>query len=394
MDGDYLRSNGYLFSGNGITTMDAGPKLTPKITGNIKDIPPQDWDKVFPETLEGHYFLKTLNESLSDQFSFFYILVYEDSLLVGAAPCFVMDFPIDLAVSNPLKLFFNAARKIFPKLINPRVVFCGIPTGIGRMGASKKPGDVMEAISESLEKIAEDNKAAIIIFKDFTAPYDAMFKPLLGKGFLKIESFPYAEMDISFRSFEEYLATLSRASREGLKRKLKKVDGRVKIDLEVRDELDEEALAGVYDLYMNTYRKQEMGFEKLTPDFFRNISRNMPGKAKYFLWRIEGKLAAFALCLVGDEKFIDYYLGFDYEVANRYGLYFVRFRDLLSWCISAGLKKYEMGQTSYEPKKRLGFNFTRLYFYVKHRNRLLNRLVPFVGWLVRPENFSPIFKQI
>lgn len=374
--------------------MDTGPRLTTRIVNRITEIPPQDWDKAFPDIPENHNFLKTLDETLFGQFTFYYILVSEDGLPVGCAPCFVMDFPIDIAVSNPLKIFFNAVRKIAPKIVNPRVVLCGIPMGIGRIGVIKRPDEVLEAINAGLEKIAEENKAAAVIFKDFTASCDAMLKPLLGKGFLKIESFPYAEMNVRFSSFEEYLTTLSRASREGLKRKLKKADGKVKIDLEVRGELDNDTLSGVYELYMNTCRKQEMGFERLTPDFFKNISSNMPGEAKYFLWRVEGKLAAFGLCLVHGEKFIDYYLGFDYEIANRYGLYFIRFRDLLSWCIAKGLGKYEMGQTSYESKRRLGFNFARLYYYVKHRNRLFNRLVPFVGWLVKPENFNPIFKQI
>ncbi|MEI7999601.1 MAG: GNAT family N-acetyltransferase, partial [Candidatus Omnitrophota bacterium] len=207
-------------------------------------------------------------------------------------------------------------------------------------------------------------------------------------------SLPNTELDIRFKSFEEYLKTLSSSTREGLKRNFKKVDAKVKFDLEITDTLNEETLSQVYELYLQTYNNHELGFEKLTKEFFRKISMNMPGQVKYFLWRVDGKLVTFALCLVSGDYFIDYYLGFDYTVSNDYYLYFIRFRDLLKWCIDHGIKRYEMGQTSYEPKRRLGFNFIRYYLYIKHRNKLLNFLLVPVSNLLKPENFDPVFKQM
>jgi len=305
-----------------------------------------------------------------------------------------MDFHLDIAVSGPLKLFFQAVKKAFPGIINPKVVICGLPMGLGRIGMARNSGEVIEVISESLEKAAEENKAAMIFFKDFTKVYDARLKPLLSKGFSRIESFPSTEMNITFNSFDDYLKTLSRASRDGVRRNLKKTDAEEKIDLEVKDKLEDEELLQVHDLYLQTYNKQEMGLEKLPLDFFKNISRNMPKETQYFLWRINGKLAAFALCLTSGDYFIDYYLGFDYALMDRYHLYFIRFRDLMRWCIAHGMKKYEMGVTSYESKRRLGFDFIRLYFYIKHRNKLINFFAAPLSRLMRPESFDPVFKQM
>ena len=369
-------------------------KLKVKIVNKIAELPQQEWDSLFPQVLENYYFFKNLDESSFDQFSFFYILVYENDIPVGAAPCFMMDFPLDIAVSGLLKLFFSAVRKVLPKLIRPKVVACGLPMGIGRIGVAGDPGEVMEAIYGGLEKIAKENKASMIIFKDFNKSYENLLEPLLAKGFLKLESYPTTEMDLHFNSFDEYLKTLSRVSREGLKRNLKKIDSGVKIDLEEKPALENEELSQVYGLYLQTYNKQELGFEKLSMDFFKNMSRNMPEEAKYFLWRVEGKIVAFALCLVTGDYFIDYYLGFDYALASRYYLYFVRFRDLMKWCIAHGIKKYEMGVTSYEAKRRLGFNFIRLYCYFKHRNKLINRLIRPLNHIMKPENFDPVFKQM
>ncbi|MCK9604549.1 MAG: GNAT family N-acetyltransferase, partial [Candidatus Omnitrophica bacterium] len=190
-----------------------------------------------------------------------------------------------------------------------------------------------------------------------------------------------------------YLKTLNQSSRDNLKRNLKKAD-KVKIELTVKNALEEEELSQAYGLYLETYNKQEMGFEKLPIDFFRNVARNMPEEARFFLWRMEGKPVAFAFCLVSGDYFIDYYLGFDYSVAYRYFLYFVRFRGLLEWCIEHGIKRYEMGATTYEPKRRLDFNFIRLYFYVKLRNKLFNKFSSLIIHFMKPENFDPIFEHL
>jgi len=369
-------------------------KLKVKIINKIEELPQQEWDNFFPGVLENYYFFKTLDESSFVQFSFFYILVYENNIPVGAASCFIMDFPLDIAVNGPLKLFFNAFRKVLPKVISPKIVICGLPMGPGRIGITGDPGQVMEAIYGGLEKIATENKAALIFFKDFSKSYENLLKPFLAKGFSRLEGFPTTEMDLHSNSFGDYLKTLSRVSRDGLKRNFKKIDTGVKIDLEEKKALENEELSQVYGLYLQTYNKQELGFEKLPSDFFKNISRNMPQETRYFLWRIDGKLVAFALCFIKDDYFIDYYLGFDYSLASRHYLYFVRFRDLMTWCIEHRIKKYEMGATSYEVKRRLGFNFVRLYFYVKHRNRLINRLLIPLMHVIKPENFDPVFKQM
>ena len=44
------------------------------------------------------------------------------------------------------------------------------------------------------------------------------------------------------------------------------------------------------------------------------------------LYYVNGKLSAFNLCFVYNDLLIDKFIGFDYEIARQYSLYFV------SWC--------------------------------------------------------------
>ena len=120
----------------------------------------------------------------------------------------------------------------------------------------------------------------------------------------------------------------------------------------------------------------------------------MPKQTKYFLWRIDGKLVAFLFCLVSKDVMIDYYVGLDYSVAYKYHLYFIKFRNTINWCIKHGIKKYEMGTTGYEPKRRLGLDFVPLYIYARLRNRALQPIFNLICQFLKFENFDPDLKKV
>jgi predicted N-acyltransferase len=268
-----------------------------------------------------------------------------------------------------------------------------MPLGPGRIGIAHDAEKVIKVIVRRMEQIASKEKCAIIAFKDFEQAYTRLLDPLRREGFSRFDSLPTTEMNVTFRDFEEYLNTLSGASRYDLRRKFRKVDGKVKIDMQIVDSLDEGTLCEVYKLYLNILDKHDMGFELLPLAFFRNLPKNMPGKVKYFLWHIDGKLAGFLLCLVSEKRLIDYYVGLDYAVAHKYHLYFIKFRDVMNWCIENKVTEYEMGITGYEPKRRLGFNFLSLYLYARLRNRMLRPIFAFICQFLKFENFDPSLKE-
>lgn len=363
------------------------------VVRKISELPPNHWDKVFPNVLESYNFFKVLDESNLEQFSFYYIMVYDHKMPVGAAACFLMNYSLDTSINGPLRRITNSIRKLIPNIFSLKVVVCGMPIGQGRIGIIGHTDVVIKAILRRMEQIARKNRAAIIAFKDFDQTYTALLDPLQKFGFSKFDGLPSTELKVWFKDFEEYLKTLSSANRYDLRRKFRKVDGRVAISLEIVVDLKDDTLQDVYRLYLGMVNKHDMGFELLPIEFFKSISKNMPEHTKFFLWRIEDKLVAFLLCFVSDDLFMDYYLGLDYSVAYKYHLYFIKFRDTLNWCIKHGIKKYDMGFTGYEPKRRLGFELVPLYLYVKLRNRMLRPVFDLVCQFLKFENFDPDLKE-
>lgn len=368
-----------------------------RIAKKIKDIPENDWMRVFPDVPDSYHFFKSIDESHFRQFSFYYISVYDESdTLIGAAPCFLMDYPMDTSLSGPIRHVFGFIRKYRNNFFTIRSVVCGVPMGQGNVGISKQGDKVIRAMCEGMEQIARDKKAHVIAFKDVTRDCARVLDPLLEEGFAKYNSMPSAEMQIDFSDFEGYLKELSHATRYDLRRKFKKVDSRIKLSMEVTNNPAEDALRDIYRLYTGQVKKHdELSFEVVPIDFFKNISKNMPDKARFMVWRMNNKIVAFMFGLLHRDFFSGYYLGLDYSLAYDYHLYFIRFRDAINWMLANGVKRCDMGVTGYEPKKRLGFDFVPLYIYAKHRNRLFR---PFFNAMCGRLDFKhygdPIIREI
>ncbi len=380
-------------------------RLRTKVIKKIEEISADQWNNVFPKVPESYYFLKTLDESNFEQFSFYYILVYErkqsfpdrphaklSSKLVGTAPCFTVNYSLDTSMDGPLRRLTNAVKKIAPNIFSIKALVCGIPMGQGQIGNIPCSFDVTEAIVRRMEMLARKIHAPIIAFKDFDQSYDKILGPLTKKGFLKIESLPTTKMSLTFKDFDEYFKKLSANTRSSLRRKFKKAEP-ADIECSVADAPDENTLNEAYRLYLQVVNTHDIGFEVLPVDFFKIIARNMPNQAKFFLSKVNGKLAAFMFCLVSQELFLNYFLGFDYEIAREYHLYFINFRDTLNWCIEHGIRNYEMGTTGYDAKRRLGFDFVPLHLYVKMRPRPLRPVLKILSTLLKFENFDPELKR-
>ncbi|MFA5094570.1 MAG: GNAT family N-acetyltransferase [Candidatus Omnitrophota bacterium] len=366
---------------------------TVKVHTKISDLKEDDWNSVYPGVLEGYNFFKTADETLSHQFVPYYITIYEEGRMVCAAPCFAMDYPLDTTLEGPLKRLIQKLRSKNGRLFKVRALICGSPAGRGWVGMrGDKIGYLAEKLEDEMRSVARRERAGIIAFKDFTGSSGKIFPVLKKRGFHKIPSYPAFELRLPFKSFEEYFSTLSRATRKDLKRKFKKSGSLGRISMEVKSE-PAELLDRIYELYLNTLKKSGVQFEILSKEFFERISSNMPGQTKYFLWFIDGKLAAFDLCLVSGSCLLDEYIGMDYDVAYKYHLYFVTFRDIINWCIANNIKVYQSGALNAEPKKRLDFEFIPQYVYARARNNLLNVFLGFLAGVLKPGEEGSLTKQ-
>src|SRR3990167_3952129 len=87
-------------------------RFTTRVFRRIEDIPSETWNKIYPDILESYNFFRTLDESGFEQFSFYYILVYEGREPVAATDCFLMNYSLDTSINGGLRRLSNSIKRL------------------------------------------------------------------------------------------------------------------------------------------------------------------------------------------------------------------------------------------------------------------------------------------
>lgn len=362
------------------------------IFDSVTQIKEEDWNSVFGgDSPEGYRFFKTLEESRLEDFSFYYIVLLQKGSIVLIAPLFIADFSLDIAMQGAIAGLIQKARKIMPRFFILKTLFCGSPFGeCGQLGIKKDIGDkaaLIKELTRVMDKFCRAKNIPFAVFKDFLEKDTDILDSLQDEGFFKVESFPCAVTELNFKTLDEYINSLGQATRKSLRKKIKRAYALANISIKVADDAD-----GIIDqvqaLYENTYHSGTTRFEKLNREFFLNVARNLSPYVKFFLYYCDGKLGAFNLCFVSNDLFIDKFIGFDYEISNRFNLYFLSWCHNVEWCLKHSIRFYHSGQTDYYPKLRLGSRLVPLYAYARHSGPILNSLLKLLAQVLQPKNFD------
>jgi predicted N-acyltransferase len=349
-----------------------------RIVDSISKINRDDWDLVFGNIPEGYEFYNTLEKSNLKEFSFYYFILYREGNILSIAPLFVTDFYLDIVLEGFMKDAIHSIRHFIPRFFILRTLFFGSPFGengiFGIRKDLKNTHILMGKLTKAMDRFSRENSTPFIIFKDFLKEDTILLDSLKNKGFSKVDSFPSVKIELKFKSLEDYFKSLSYSTRKDLRRKIKKAYGRANIEVKTVDDVSE-IIEDIYRLYLNTYRAGKVKFEFLTKEFFINVSKDLRPHTQYFLYYVNGKLSAFNLCFVYNDLLIDKFIGFDYDNAHQYSLYFVSWCFNIEWCLKNSIRFYQVGQTDYFPKIKLGGSLIPLYAYVKHNNFLLNFVI-------------------
>ncbi|MFA5286992.1 MAG: GNAT family N-acetyltransferase [Candidatus Omnitrophota bacterium] len=362
-----------------------------KIFDSVDQIGRPGWDRFFGDIPEGYSFYKTLEESKLEEFSFHYAVLYRNQQAILIVPVFITDFNLDIAADGWIIKLTSLIRKFIPRFLILRTLFCGAPFGEqGIIGFSSDAGDKVGLIQEllgGLYEFARQKRIKFFLFKDFQEGQKRFLDRLLERGFFRLNSFPVAINELSFNSLEDYIKSLGPSTRKNIRRKIKNAYSQAKITVQIVDCVDN-IIEDIYALYLNTLIQGEVKFERLTKEFFISVGRNMQPNAKFFLYYVNGKLSAFNLCFIYQDLCIDKFIGFDYDVSNRYHLYTVSWCYNVDWCLKNSIRFYKTGQTEYHVKLRMGSRLVPLYAYLRHKNKIVNEFLKILSLVLKPDNFN------
>lgn len=207
-------------------------------------------------------------------------------------------------------------------------------------------------------------RAPIVCFKGFGPDLPAA-------GFVKASGLPVAVMNFDSAQWANI-----RASRN-IRRKIK--EGQ-RLRFEESVGLPISRLDRVYDLYCQTHARAKTTLGRLTREFFVESS----DISVYSLVFDGEKLIGFSQIMRCGSHAVASFMGMDYSVADRTGLYFLIVIRILDLAPKLGLERIELGETSYTFKQRVGCKLEPTWIYFRHRNPLVNALLPRLAWLIEP----------
>jgi predicted N-acyltransferase len=353
------------------------------------------WKRVLQNKCKDRRYYEIVEETLQGGFHYQYLLLEDSSGTVRAIqPMFFVRQNLVEGVPGKIRSIVDFVRKVFPRFLTMRVLMVGCAAGMGDLDASDENEEpwVANALAATLLTHARQNKASLIVFKDFPANYRPAFEILRSGGYARIPSMPMTRLALCYANWDEYFATLSKATRKDLRRKFRKTESAPKIGMQVITDITP-FVEEIHPLYLAVHERSEFKFETLTKAYFRAIGERMPERARFFIWRQNEKIVAFSFCFVCGDAIYDECIGLDYSVALDLHLYFYTLRDILSWAMQQGLKWYYSNPLNYEPKLHLDCELVPLDLYVMHTSALLNpifrRAIKYLG----PTRHDPVLQR-
>ncbi|MBS0464658.1 MAG: GNAT family N-acetyltransferase [Proteobacteria bacterium] len=346
------------------------------VTDTIEGFSGNEWNRLFPGELEDHAYLRASERAGLDGIEWLYLGVRVNGQLRAAATAFVTRYHLDTTLEGRLRAVASTLARAAPALLRPRMLALGSPVsercllGFAPDCGQAERSHLLGALLEAADAQAQRRGARLLALKDLPHPSASASESLLARAGLRWQpGLATASLALPYADLDGYLASLGRATRKDLRRKLRT---RSQLRIEWRS-----SLAGigaqVMALYQQTLARAPMRLETLTEAWFSGVLAAMPGRAFCVCyWRGE-HLVAFNLVLHDGQCLLDKYIGMDYSCARELNLYFLSWLENVRHAIAHGLRVYQSGQGLPDEKQRLGCTLEANRLWYRHRNGLIDR---------------------
>jgi hypothetical protein len=351
------------------------------------------WRSAFSHQRKDRRYYEIVEDTIMSDFDYRYVAIRDAAgQICSVQPFFLLHQ--DLLEGCPAFVRAPVARlrRLWPNFMKMKTLMLGCAAGEGHLdqGPDRRLADAA-LLAGRVTGLAKAFGASLIVLKEFPASYRNALRPFLRAGFTRIPSLPMAALDIDYADFDDYMKRgLSGRTRCDLRRKFRAGAETIAMTVmrDVSPVIDE-----IYPLYLQVYERSDRHFEKLTKEYFCALGRSMPDKVRFFVWRENGRAIAFSLTMLHEDHICNEYLGLDYAVALERHLYFVAFRDVVSWAMANGFRRCLTTGLGYAPKLDLGFVLEPLDLYVRHSSDRLNWLFRRLLPMLEPTRYEPVLKR-
>jgi hypothetical protein len=348
------------------------------------DVDPEIWRTAFADSRKDFEYYRLIEETMTSGFIYRYmVLLDREENTIALQPLILVEQDLAATTTSTITRAVQFIRRLWPRLFRTRMLLAGCLVGDDEPGVIP-PANLQQVsvlLAQALLGFARRQKISLISAKDFPAARRTELSPLMAAEYTRLRSFPPLMLDLPFASFDEYMERLSKVTRKGLRRKLRKTEASSPpVTLEVLNDC-REVIDEIYPLYLQVAERAPVEFEIFSREYFIEAGKRMPDRHRYFVWRRGGKAIAFSFCTIWKDGLYDNDIGLDYDVAHDLNLYYLTFHDLIVWALQHGLKEYHCAPFNYDPKLHLRLKPIDVDLYVRHKSTIINALVKwFAPW--------------
>ncbi len=361
-----------------------------KIYDSISSIEQSTWDKENSKgtILDSWSFLQAVELARVNDSQTFYLQTYLNGVRYGRSVCTIIKNDLDVLSPEQIRKIAYYIRKVFPNFLTAKFIIGGIPIAICTNNLSFKKIEDVSCIIVETERLAKENKAQIIVFKDFNLQEMTHLQDVFKEyGFWPVPTLPEAIVDLRVaENFEAFLQQFRKKYQSKIKKDLEGMR-QDRIEVKILRDYGEKATEFI-ELYKEVYSHSKTKFEVLNENFVRQMSILMRRNSFLQSFSIDGRTLALEMILEDGSILRPLYIGIDSRKVCK-NIYFYCLISTLKYAIENGFKEVRFGQNSYEAKTRFGAVIQPLFMFVKHTNTIINKLM-----YRYKENFFPETKII
>ncbi len=317
---------------------------------------------------------------------FVYLLFQNKGKTIGFAVGQVLNFNLKetlLSENSQDASFWNSIRNNVANHFNFQLLVCGTTTVTGQHGFFFRPEVPKTLIPQLLtlgfntyiQKV--DSRVDTIMIKDLGKDNHDWHKYWKEGNFSQVTFQPNMifEIDPSWSTYGDYLNAMTSKYRVRAKRAQKKAKAIQTRILSLEDiALYEDRIQG---LYLDIAQKADFNMITLHPGYLKALKERLGDHFTMSGYFLGETLIGFCTTIENGEDLEAHFLGVDQEANFEYQLYLNMLYDMVKQGIEKGtVKRIIFGRTAPEIKSSVGARAEQVYCYFRHRNALINKMVP------------------
>ena len=352
----------------------------------LKQIKKSVWNQGAPpnDLFLQYDYLSVLENFPPINMSFAYIVFFAKKKSIGVAYFQISPFDASSSIKDD-----SPSKKWIANQFKFNALVIGNTLLTGEHGYYFEPSVAKEIqenlLLESIKKVSaecekEGRKTIFQLAKDFYKKQDFLEKD----NRLAVPFSPSMILNIreNWKAFDDYLNDMLTKYRTRAKRAEKKKEGLKTLELDLQSIENQEDT--MYSLYKKVADGADFNYTFIHPNYFSAMKKTFGEDFRILGYYEQNRLVGYCTTLLNFDELETGFLGFEnaYNVSHQIYLNFLY--DMVKIGIENQVKKIVFSRTAMEIKSSVGAEPHIVFTYLKHKNKIVNYLLPWVEKRISP----------